>query len=278
MSELEERLRATVRGRSADYEPSDDLADRIDARVRHGRLRGRLVAGTLVAAAATLVVVATVALVGVDRGRDGTVRTVDPSRTELTPPGQPPTTQTSTTEGGPASSGSTVSTSTSVPDSVSGPTIDLLTPLSRLGIGPVAAGMTLREAQAVAGVTITPIAPTAAVGNCIEARITGSDVSLIVEPAGPGADAMDGTVRAAVGSVAPTDEGAIVGQSRQELLAALGEPTRREDRSALLGAGAELLVFETDGGAYGATVVDDMVLSLQSGDPAWVGADDGCPA
>ena len=107
--------------------------------------------------------------------------------------------------------------------------------------------------------------------------MAGPGVSLIVEPAGPGADPLDGTVRVVVGSVLPTEEGAMVGQSRGELVAALGEPTRHEDRSALLGPGAELLVFEADGGAYAAVVADDMVMSLQSGDPAWVGADDGCP-
>jgi hypothetical protein len=36
-------------------------------------------------------------------------------------------------------------------------------------------------------------------------------------------------------------------------------------------------VFEAGGYAYGAFVMNDLVTGLQSGDPAWVNASDGCP-
>jgi hypothetical protein len=62
------------------------------------------------------------------------------------------------------------------------------------------------------------------------------------------------------------------------VLAALGQPTdTRDAASSTFGPGAEVLVFESGGYAYGALVVDDLVLGLPSGDPAWVGEPEGCP-
>ena len=40
--------------------------------------------------------------------------------------------------------------------------------------------------------------------------------------------------------------------------------------------GAEVLLFEVGGFAYGAFVAADTVIGLQSGDPAWVDDPDGC--
>jgi hypothetical protein len=86
---------------------------------------------------------------------------------------------------------------------------------------------------------------------------------------------MDGIVRATAGAVIPSDDGPMVGQTRAELLAGVGAPTRTEPGPSDLGG--ELLVFEAGGYAYGALVIDDLVLGVQTGDPAWVTDIDGCP-
>ncbi len=277
MSELEERMRAAVVRRSQDFDPSPDLPDRIVARVDHRRRVRRLVAGTAVtaAAAAVVVIVSLVGTVGRDEGSMWATDGGRPATTAAPREPAPSSTITPTTV-----DGSVPGTSTTDPAVPQGPGISPLTPLSRHGIGPITAGMTLRAAQDAAQTTITP-SPGGSSG-CVEARIEGLDefIVLVVEPpADPGADPMDGVVRAVTGSVLPTDEGASVGQSRDELVAALGQPTDISDQpSSVYGSGAELLVFEAGGYAYGAFVIDDLVLGLQSGDPAWVDDPDGCPS
>ena len=286
MSDLEDRLRAAAIRRSHDFDPSPDLPERIVARVEHRRRVRRLVAGTALTAAAAAVVVV-ISLVG-PHGRDeGSMWATDGGRPPMTTvPAGPPAPAPSSSVPSPPSSVATTpkaagsgpaSTGGSVP--ADGPAVTLLTPMSRQGIGPITAGMTLRAAQDAARTTITP-SPGGS-GGCVEASIAGLDeaIVLVVEPpADPGADPMDGIVRAVAGSVMPTEEGAMVGQSRAELLATLGEPTSTGDASSsVFGPGAELLVFEAGGYAYGALVVDDLVLGVQSGDPAWVGDPDGCP-
>jgi hypothetical protein len=138
--------------------------------------------------------------------------------------------------------------------------------------------MTLRAAEEAAGVTITAV-PGPAGASCAEAHISGLDMVLVViveSATALGADPMDGIVRAVSGSVLPTEEGAMVGQTRAELIAVLGEPTRTESQAETYGPDAELLVFESGGYAYGALVFGDLVTGLASGDPTWVGYHDGC--
>ena len=286
MSDFEQRLRATVVERSEGFEPSADLPDRITARVRRRHVRRQVAAGGLLAAAAAVVVV--VGLVATGGGDEGSIRMSGGDTTVTVPDdGAPRSTTTAattatTTESAVPSSGSTSTTvgsttSTTLPDSSGGPTgaaLDFLTPLNRQGIGPIRAGMTVREAQDAGGVTIVPSAPGSS-GSCVEAQFEGFDPSPVLVIETSGADVMDGVVRAVQGSVLPTDEGAIVGQSRAELVAALGPPTRTE--AASVSFGGELLVFEAGGYAYGALVTDDMVLGLQSGDPGWVSDTEGCP-
>lgn len=272
--DLEERLRATVTRRSEGFEPSPDLPARIDARVSHHHRRRQLVAGGLVSAAA--VALAVVAVVAVGERDEDPIRMIDDDGSAVTRPEETtPNTPTSSPSTSPSTADtSTGSTTVPPPETPSGQGLDPLTPLSRDGIGPITAGMTLREAQEAAGVTITP---SAGGTTCVEALIDGFDPSpiLVVEPSG--GDPLDGIVRAVAGSVLPSDEGAMVGQSRVELLASLGQPTRTEDASADVGFAGDLLVFEAGGFAYGALVVDDMVYGLQSGDPDWVSGADGCP-
>lgn len=272
MADLEERLRATIARRSEGFVASPDLPERIEARVRQRRRQRQLMRGGL-AAAAVAAAVAVVVLVGSIGDDEGSIRMTDQDQEDVTTVPESAST-TTTTEGGEASSTSTTSatssTTAALPQGPTTPGIDPLASLTRQGIGPITAGMTLRQAQEAAGATITP---SPGGGSCIEASVEGLEgIVLVVEPAG---DAMEGVVRAVTGSVLPTDEGAIVGQSRDELLAALGQPTRTEADPS--GLGGEVLVFEAGGYAYGALVIDGMVLGLQSGDPAWVRYSDGCP-
>jgi len=260
VADLEERLRETVGRHSLDFEPSGDLPERITHRMRQRRRRSRLVAAG--AAAAAAVVVVALVVEGPDRGR---VRTVDSVSTVTTSRSEPATSSTSVPS--PEKPAGPASTSTSLTEPRPPRAIDLvLTPLSRQGFGPITAGMTVREAETAAG---RPLLPGGS-GSCVTARFD-DEVSpvLLIEPAGR--DVGDGIVRAVGASVLGTDEGAQIGQSRAELLSALGQPTRTEPGPAVFRAdGGELLVFESGGSAYGALVVRDMVLDLVSGDPAWM--------
>ena len=275
MVDLEERLRATIARRSEGFEASADLPDRIDARIHRRRRQRQLTRGGLAAAAVAAAVIVLVLVK--PSGHEGSIRMTDPDHPAATVPEPSSTSSTAstvatTTAGGSASgTAPTTTTTTGTPPATSAtPGIDLLTPLTRAGFGPITAGMTLRQAQDAAGRTITPSPGSA---SCIEARIEGvDDLVLLVEPA---ADVMNGIVRAATGSVRQSEEGAMVGQSRAELLSSLGQPTRTDPDAS--GMGGEILVFQAGGYAYGALVVDDLVLGLQSGDPAWVSYPDGCP-
>jgi hypothetical protein len=282
MSDFEERLRATVRERSEGFEPTPELPDRIHARVRQHRRRRQLVAGGAVSAAAAAV--ALVVLLGSDRSDDDSIRMIDRSTTTVEDPERSTstssTTSTTTTTSSPDTT-TTLGTPTSDPGtetpSGSSPLVDSLTPLSRRGVGPITVGMTLRQAQAAAHITFT-VAPPTGSRPCAEATISGEDPSpvFIVEPVGD--DSLDGIVRAVWGGFVPTEDGAAVGQSRAELIAALGQPTRVDPLPDTVDPGdSSYLVFESGGHAYGAHVIGDLVLDLEVGDPAWLDPSEGCP-
>jgi hypothetical protein len=287
MSDLEDRLRVAVARQSATYRHAPDLPDRILDRVARRRRAHRRRVGAAVTALAAAAV-AVVFLVRLPAQHEGTTWSTDdgPSATEPDAATGPPATPPGTASGGAASATSTAkdpggapdrggADTTAVPADAGAPTVTMLTPLSRAGLGPIVAGMTVRAAQEAAGVTITPDVG-GGTGTCVEARIEGiDDTVLLVEPSA-GSDPLDGTVRAVVGGVT-TEEGFVLGSSRDELIATYGQPTRTESRSPPYTAGAELLFFEADGVAYGVLVFDDLVTGLQSGDPAWVGYQDGCP-
>lgn len=272
LPDLEERLRAAVGRRSDAFEPSAELPARIEARVRRQRRRRRLVQGGLVSAAAA--VLAVVAFVGLD-GDDAPIRTDDdvstrpPATSTPSPTSRPSSTAPSSTS---TTASTTTPTTTTAFDPGPGPGgLDVLTNLHRRGIGPIVAGMTVREAQAASGVALAPVP--VGDGSCLEASLDLGGTVLVIEAVG--GDPMDGIVRATAGGVIPSDDGPMVGQTRAELLAGVGPPTRTEAGPPDLGG--ELLVFEEGGYAYGALVVDDLLLGLQTGDPAWVTDIDGCP-
>jgi hypothetical protein len=278
--DLEERLRTAVMRRSEGFEPSADLPERIGARVRRRRRARQLLRGGVAAAAAAAAVLTVVVAVP-DRPDGASLQTTnpdDPDVQEGDDPSHPTTTWPTVPKDGSTSTSSTTST-TVAPPVPTGPAVPSLSRLTRQGVGPITAGMTLRQAQEAAGVAVTPTAGGSS--TCIEAEVQGLEMTglvLVVEPAPPGADVMDGIVRATAGSILDTEEGVIVGQTRDEVLAILGQPTRTEDQSVELApASAELLVFEADGYAYGVVLLDGQVYGVQSGDPGWIDDVDGCP-
>ena len=278
MSDLERQLREAVTERSHAFQPSPDLPGRIVTRVERRRRVRQLAAGAAVAAAAVAVVVA-VSWSGGLASREGTQWSTDGRAPVSTVPGTGPATTSSGTPTTVSETTSSTTSSTSVTPTVprDSAAVGPLTPLSRSGIGPVTAGMTLRAAQDAAGTTITPLDPTR--NDCIDATLggDGSEIMIVVEPPdAAGADPLDGVVRAVFGSVVPSEDGAMVGQSRAEIIATLGQPTSTIDVSSTYGAGGEVLLFEAGGFAYGAFVAADIVIGLQSGDPAWVDDPDGC--
>jgi RNA polymerase sigma-70 factor (sigma-E family) len=255
----------------------EDLSEEQTAEVlgiRPGTVKSRLsrALGSLrlvLAAAAVAVAVAVVVIVARDDEGDD-VRMTDP-------PVERTTTTDDEDEDGASGSSSTTSTSprssttTSTPfpggeAGLGGSGIDVMTVQSPTGFGPIEAGMSVEEANAASGVTISV---GSASGGCVEGTVPGAEgILLAIDPAGPGG----GTIRSASGSVMPTAEGVQIGQYRDELIATLGPPTRAEETSL-----GQMLIYERDGGGYGVQVVGDMVLGLASGDPDWYFEAQGCP-
>jgi hypothetical protein len=249
LDDLQHLLREAVARRSEDYEPSPDLPERIDARVRRHRRRRQVVTGALASVAAAAAVIAAVALVDADGADHERIDVVDSSTTSTTPPST--TTTTSPPE----------VTKTTAPYRGVG--------FNRAGAVGIRAGMTVHEAEQAYG---DPMTVPAAGGSttCVVGHIARLDPFGIVFLVEPGPDG--GTVRAIANDVDVAEEGAQVGQSQDELIAALGQPTRTEPAPGW-GPSDHWLVFEEDGFAFGALVVDGTVLGLNSGDPGWVAKD-----
>jgi hypothetical protein len=283
MRDLEDRLRAEVVRRSQDYEPSAELPVRIDSRVRQRYRRRQLAAGTLaVGVAAAFVLV--VAVVASDRADEGSIRMGGQDNPMITaPPTTAETTSTSmetttTTGGSPSGTTGTTGNPPEVSEDPLGAAIDIITPLSRAGIGPITVGMTLRAAQEAGGLTITPSEATGSGDTCTTAQLGDLGITLVVQLSGQaGEDVMNGIVRAVESVAAETEEGFRADGTRSDLVALYGQPTRIDDLSGTYGPGWEFLVFEAGGHAYGMTVTDELVLGRESGDPAWLSHTDGCP-
>lgn len=280
MRDLETRLRAAVDDAVAGYTPSADLAERMAARVRR-REQGRRAVAAGVAATA-LVVVGGAALMLRGPGDGGRVDVVD----------DPPTTDREAT----TTSTTTAPTSASTTEPKPPPSTTAVTPpppttvpvgpgmpMSRGGLGPVRAGMTLREVEEATGqeVAVPDNWLLWADGTCYSASIIGVDeVWMLVTPAGnerpddpavPPADPMDGVVRFVADAPAGTVEGVTVGQTIDEVVAILGPPTGTSS-----GIQGDTLVFEDGGSAYGVHTGDGKVVGIQAGDPDFVALAEGC--
>jgi hypothetical protein len=284
VDDLHDRLRAETTRRAQEFSPSADLGDRIGARVRQRRRQRRLLAGAL----STAVIAVVAAGVILARPSDEDSLRVDDDRqaptTASTSLGTTTSTEdtstgteaTSTTTGPPANSATTSppATSTTPPASPSGPAIGPDTALSRSGIGPIRAGMTLREAEAAAGISISPDTSLGPGSTCITAQIEGLDLWFVAALSGtPGEDPMDGVIGSVQGG-RRTVEGVAIGDPITDLNGVYGSPTRTLAYPYL--TNGQVFVYESGGFAYSVTTDGATVTELESGDPDWVANLEGC--
>jgi hypothetical protein len=257
MGDLEGRLRAEVTRRQREFSPSTGFGDRIAARVRQRRRQRRLAAGLLGAAAAAIAVVGVV--VAGPRDEDA-VHVGGDQVTSTTI--QPPSSTTTTAE------------ATSTTGAPAGAPIGPETPLSRSGIGPVRAGMTLHEAQAAAGRTITPNPPAGPGATCLTAQVEGLDVWFLASLSGEAdEDLMDGVVRSVQGG-RTTIEGLAIGDPIADANDLYGAPTRTLPYPYL--TNGQVSVFESGDSAYSVTTDGVTITEIESGDPEWVANLEGC--
>jgi hypothetical protein len=283
VSDLESQLRTEVIRRSQEFSPSADLGDRIGVRVRRRQRQRRLVVGVGAVAVMAVVALGVILARPADEGSirigpdDETPSTTVPSTLSTTA-----TTQaTSTTAGPPATTATTsqpATGSTAPPAPSPGaspePSIDANTPLSRSGIGPIRAGMTLRQAEAAAGVSITPDTSMGPGSTCITASIDGLDLWFVVALSGQsGEDPMDGVIGSVQGG-RRTAEGVAVGDPTAKVNAIYGFPTRTLDYPYL--PNGQVFVYESGGYAYSVTTDGASVVELESGSPASVANLEGC--
>jgi hypothetical protein len=192
----------------------------------------------------------------------------------------PPTTEgpgtTATTEAPPTTAPPTSAPPDTRPPPTTVPSgggVDGSTPLSRSGIGPIRAGMTLREAQAASGNSLAPDDPLAPESTCGTASVAGTDLWLLLTR-DSAADPLDSVIRSVQGGRS-TVEGIRFGSTVDDLAAAYGQPTRSYEY--LYETGAQVHVYEAGGYAYSATVhADGTVFELESGHPDAVGNAEGC--
>jgi hypothetical protein len=284
VDDLQDRLRAEVTRRAQEFTPSAVLPDRIGARVRQRRRQRRLLAGVL---STTVVAVVAVGVILTRPSNEDSLRVDDDRQapttasttldtTASTEDTSTSTEATSTTTGPPASSATTnpPATTTPPPASPSNPSIRADTPLSRSGIGPIRAGMTLGEAEAAAGVTITPDISLGPGSTCITAQINGLDLWFVAALSGEaGEDPMTGVIGSVQGG-RRTLEGVALGDPIADLDATYGAPTRTLDYPYL--PNGQVFVYESGGFAYSVTTDGATVTELESGDPDWVANLEGC--
>jgi hypothetical protein len=156
-----------------------------------------------------------------------------------------------------------------------GPQIGPGTPLSRHGIGPITAGMTLHQAEQVAGVTINAYDN----GTCTHAWITldGVGINFLVDDVDdPAADVKDRVIRSVYTTIGRTAEGVALGDPVSKLNEVYGPPTRIYPEWT--GPGSELRIYASGAHAYAAVADGGSIAWLESGDANWVGVGgpDGC--
>jgi hypothetical protein len=271
MLDLEQRLRAEIVREAQAFEPSLDLAERVGRRVRRRVRRNRILA----AAAATVVVAAV--------GAGGLVATGDErggGRTEI---GDQPTGGATTTAPAPTTTPPETAPTT-LPASVGEPAvpaIDADTPLSRTGIGPIRAGMTIREAEAAADLhlAIDQGAWEAFGRTCGVFTIEGMDHFFVARTPGlVPSDDVEGAVIDVVGgtieSAARTVDGIGPGSTVAEVTAAYGQPTGSDPMWGI--PGDEILLFESGGYSYGFRVEQGVVAEVRSGHVVGLGDFEPC--
>jgi hypothetical protein len=280
MRDLEDRLRDELGRKAQEFDPSPDLSERVAARIDRRSRQHRFLA-----VAATILVVGAVLggalslLPGPDSG--GRVDMSDPARqtTPTTEREPEPTTstapeQTTTTLPQRTSPEVSLTPSTSSTTTTTAPTpaIGPDTPLSWWGVGPIRAGMTIREAEEAAGVAITVHQGTwdFTGGRCATYWIEGDEdmsPSFVAWTPNyePSDDPKDAVVRATAGGGMVTEEGVRVGSTIEDVHAVYGQPTSTAPDSPGSPADAQILIYEQDGYSYGFQVWSGQVQDIRSG-------------
>jgi hypothetical protein len=277
MSELERRLRDAVQAESAAYEPAADLPGRIERRVRVRRRRTQALLGGGALAVAALVALVATQLPGDD---DQGVVANDPSTTTT---GSTSSTTPSTTE-------TTSTTTTTVTTAPPPPRIDGGTPLNPKGLGPIVAGMTVAQAEAASGLTLTADGSLEDFGGyCYYVDLEGQpDLAVRVHSPDeqPVSDPRDGVISAITifdqdpdgTSPRRTTAGVGLGATEAEVLAA--HPGAVEERPhEYVPEGAYLYVLPADTPGFGIRYVLDehrVVTSIDVGDADGITASEGC--
>jgi hypothetical protein len=186
-----------------------------------------------------------------------------------------PTTATSAPEGTPTPSAPATTTSSQPDESTtttsSGPAVDSDTPLSRSGVGPIRAGMTIDEATAAAGVTLQiDLDAWDAFGqNCGVFEVVGTDLLVVgITPQRAVTDDPSEARVVAVGALqgdARTEEGIGKGSTVDDVYETYGQPTSTEPDSLSDGPGAQVLIYEEGGYSYGFRVAQGQVQEVRSG-------------
>lgn len=281
MIDLEERLRDELLRTAQGFEPSVDLRERIGARIERRTHRNR----QLLAAAAVVVAVAAVAggvvTMGGDRDPGGVVTEPEPETTTTTErepasttTSSSPTTSvdpdvTATTVPPPDNSGETTTTSAPTPE------IDDDTPLSRWGVGPIRAGMTIPEAEAAAGVrlVIDPGAWESFGRTCGVFTLEGTPLSepgaLVFVARTPGLVPNDDPRVAVIDAVggAVTDDGIAQGDPVEDVYAQYGQPTRTDagDLAPDSDPTSQVLLYDEGEYTYGFRTEGGAVQAIRSG-------------
>jgi hypothetical protein len=278
MLDLEQRLRDDVTREARAFDPSADLPARVDRRIRQRTRRNRIVAAAAVAVVGVAIGAGSLlATGGEETGRtetvDQPVETTVPETDTTVPPDE--TTGPDPETGGPEPTTATTAeppVDTTVPGGeeetpAPTPAIGSGTPLSRAGIGPIVAGMTIREAEAAAGVdlAVDPAAWEAFGRTCGVFSIAGTDHLFVARTPAPTDDA-DAAVIDVVGGrlgTARTEDRIGPGNTVDEVIATYGQPTGTAemwDRPT-----GQILLFESSGYRYGFAVDQGVVLEVRSG-------------
>lgn len=291
MTDLEDRLRHDLQSEARRFEPSPDLSDRISQRIGQRTRRNHVLA---VAAALVIVVAGAGGVLTLRQSADDqdirmggngrqSTSTTEPERetstssTSTAPTTPDPTATTRPQQTDPTATSSTSTTTAPAPQT---PAIGPDTPLSRHGVGPIRAGMTIRQAEEAAGITLEtdPAAWENFGRSCSVFTINGVHDGRLGFAAWtpgnvPSDDPETAVIHAIGGSDSVTEEGIGRGAAIEELHAAHGQPTSTVQDT--LGTG-EILLYEQDGYSYGFRVWDGLVQEIRSGHVNGVGEFEPC--